>query len=369
MGIRIHFDTEAIAIPGAVCRVLDRAGEAELKVLFALCAHRSLCEIFGDEGTADTLAELSGCTPDEVQAAIGFWRGVGVMDMGKAGKAKASRKVSPVSEPAAEPAAVVETPAKAETEDKPRGPKPAPKNELPRYTTEELATLLEQRKDAADCIDECQRIWGKMFNTHEVNILLGLVDYLGLDWEYVLILLAYCLKVQEARGVRRSLRYVETVAFDFYDEGVCDVAALNEKIRQSEQMAETESQLRTLFGMGSRSLTPTEKKYFSTWLYEYKYGMDIIRRAYEITVDSKGEFKIKYMNSILANWHSDGRRTLEDVDRAEAAFRAANETSRSSGVKAGRHHPTDSPSSFDVDDFFRDAVRRNFGDDFDPRAQ
>lgn len=375
-------DTSAVTIPAAAMSVLPRAGETDLKVLLALCADPALRR-FGDrtEG-GKKIAAAVGCTPEDVQDALAFWRGAGVCAICRDTAARRGREdpsdtgvkiagsapdapTAPTNESAETVSAsteTTETPAPTVVAAR----KPMPRSELPRYTTEELTALLETRKDAAECLDECQRIWGKMFNTHEVNMILGLVDYLGLDWEYVLVLLAYCHKTQEARGIRCSLHYVETTAFHLYDDGVCDVAALHERIKRNELMAEMETRLRSLFGMGSRALTPTEKKYFAAWLYEYKYDEDIIRRAYEITVDSKGEFKIKYMNSILANWHRDGLRTLEEIDRAQAAHRAEVDRARTMHTKPSGEggSPRANGTSYDVSDFFNAAVRRSLGDDF-----
>lgn len=358
MSIRIRFDTDAIAIPGGALSAMDRASVNDVKVLLALCAHRELCAAYGEDETVSALAETVGCSLGEVKDAVAFWRGVGVLDVG-AGKSRSSAR----ARKEASAPIISEEPVMAEDTADVR--KPMPKSEVPRYTTEELTALLEARKDAADCIHECQRIWGKMFNTHEINMILGLVDYLGLAWEYVLTLLAYCRKVQETRGIKPSLHYMEKTAFGFYDEGVCDLPALEDKIKQIEQMVEVEGQLRTLFGMGARALTPAEKRYFAAWLYEYKYGIDIIRRAYEVTVDTKGSFNIRYMNSVLANWNKDGLRTLEDVERADAAFRAENENKRvGAPVSGGRKSVSQGkPASFDVDDFFAAAVRRSFGED------
>ena len=216
--------------------------------------------------------------------------------------------------------------------------------------------LLEEHPDTASYISESQNVWGKIFNTHEINILLGLVDYLGLDWDYVLILLSYCRRLSERRGSTKSLHYVETVAFGFYDEGICDAVSLQDKLRQMELMAETEGQLRSLFGMGSRALSTTEKRYFSAWLYDYGYGMDIIRRAYEITVDAIGEPKVKYTNSILSSWNSKGLKTLDAVN----AFVEASDRERGKGKGETARRVG---STFETDSFFAAALRRNFGDE------
>ena len=227
-------------------------------------------------------------------------------------------------------------------------------------TSAELADLLEARKEVNDFLRECQNVWGEMFNTHQTNTILGFVDYLGLEWDYILALLAFGVREQDKRGGKRSLRYVEKMAFDFYDEGITDLPALQEKIRRLEQTAEVEGSLRRMFGMGERALTPAEKKKFSTWLYEYQYGLDVITRAFEVTVDAKGSPNLKYMDAVLANWNRDGLRTLEDIEASEARFQAQK------AEKLNKKPASDGQGSFNTDDFFAAAVRRSLGDDFDP---
>jgi DnaD/phage-associated family protein len=126
-------------------------------------------------------------------------------------------------------------------------------------------------------------------------------------------------------------------------------------------MEEVEGQLRRMFGMGERALTPTEKKKFSAWLYDYRYGMDVITRAFEVTVDAKGSPNLKYMDAVLSNWNRDGLRTISDVEAAEAKFQAE-KTAKASGNKIAEGRE----GSFNTDDFFAAAVRRSLGEDFDP---
>ena len=97
-----------------------------------------------------------------------------------------------------------------------------PEATLPTYTTEELSGILERRAETSAVIDECERMLGKMFSTSETAKVVGLIDYLGLDGEYIINLCAHC-----ARIGKKSLRYVETVAFDLYDRGIISVEALD----------------------------------------------------------------------------------------------------------------------------------------------
>lgn len=354
MNIQLHYGSSVISLPGAVSKAADRATATDLRVILAICGDPAL-------DTTEKIAESTGISVDEVAASVAFWRGAGILTM-------TSGKKSATNAKASEKAVPTEAPGTNDTKIAPEQPakKAASSASLPRYTSEELANLLESRKDTASFLAECQNVWGKMFNVHEHNIILGLTDYLGLEWDYVLTLLAFCGVEQDKRGIRRSLRFVETAAFNFYDEGVTDLPALQTKLRRMEQMEEVEVQLRRMFGMGDRALTPGEKKKFSAWLYEYNFGMDMITRAYEITVDAKGSPNLKYMDAILANWNRDGIRTPEDVNKANQAFHA--DKSRGSKAASKESSNASHTGSFDTDDFFTAALTRSLGEDFVKRA-
>lgn len=376
MAVKINYEYETVTIPAKAVPALERAGAADIRLLMALCTNAELRS--SPAGDLAAFAAAAGCTEAQAAASLAFWRGAGVLVMddtvGRVSDLLREREEdAPSVDAASEQAPAVQTSggetsagqtSAGQTPDidteEPTARKPEPKvrrkDHLPSYTSDQISTYFEEHPDTASFIEESQNVWGKMFNTHEVNILLGLVDYLGLDWEYVLILLSYCRKLSERRGTAKSLHYVETVAFGFYDEGVCDATSLQEKLRQMEQMAETEGQLRSLFGMGTRSLSTTEKRSFSAWLYDYGYGMDIIRRAYEIAVDAIGEPKIKYINSILSSWNSHDIKTLEE---ANAFFEAENRRRGKGKGDTARQVG----STFDTNDFFEAALRRNFGDE------
>lgn len=369
MSVRIYFGYETVTLPAAAMAVMERAGVADIRLLMALCTDKRLRELPENDYAAFGLA--AGISEAQAAASLAFWRGAGILTTDREGIPAPAAEALPAAETSAavaEPAPAVQTqPAAVQTEPaagtdagKEKTPKPGRHDQLPSYTTDQITAILESQSDMADFIDEAQNVWGKMFNTHEINILLGLVDYLGLEFEYVLILLAYCRRLLERRGSGRTLHYVETTAFSFYDEGVTDPIALSESIRKMEMMAETEGQLRSMFGMGTRTLSATEKRHFSSWLYDFGYDIDIIRRAYDITVDAIGAPKIKYINSILSSWHAENLTTLEAIEAYEAA--------KPRPKTAGKSKPDTArklASSFETDDFFDAAMRRSFGDDYD----
>ena len=99
-----------------------------------------------------------------------------------------------------------------------------------------------------------------------------------------------------------------------------------------------------MFGMGGRELTTKEKKFLHAWCDEMNYDVDVIRLAYEITVDAIHEPAPAYTNSILEKWHSEGLRTAEEV---QAYLSQQKKDAAPSG------------GSFDTDEFFDAALRRS----------
>ncbi len=362
--LRFHYDHAVATLPVIPPEVLERATVTDLRLL--MCLAMSGAPLTGDTAEATVAAIAAHCHLGQVEtaASLAFWRGTGILDMndGGASVTAASRKASKVQTKQPEPSAPTEASPTTVVRKATSG------DQIPQYSATELADLLESRAETKANIDECQRIWGKIFNYREINILLVLSDYLGLDWDYIMSLLARCASDLEKQGANRSMHYVEKTALSYYDEGIRTLDELQEKFRRLDTLKDAQSQLRTLFGMGDRRLTPRETKFFSTWLYDFQYDLDIIRMAYDVTVDIKGDPNMAYMNSVLSNWNRDGLRTPADIEAHNAAYRAEQEKSRTTETTGRRRgaEPATPSGSFDTDDFFGAAVRRSLGEDFNP---
>jgi len=339
MKYKLYYGDGVLNLPLSLLSHLPQADAGTLKVLLVVAAGGNLSK--------EKIAREVGCDVDAVTEALGFWRGAGILTADMAPEKKKpvaieepKEQVQASEEPTVAPPKVVDSAAPVT---------PAPATQLPRYNTEQLVALLEKRRELATLIDECSRILGKVLNTHETGLLLGIVDHLNVDGEYLLLLLAHC-----AKTGKKSVRYVEKMAVGLYDEGVTSLAALQECLKRKEEADEVEGQIRTLFGMSSRALTAKERRHVDAWLFTYHYGMDVITRAYEMTVDAIGKSSIPYTNSILERWNAAGLRTLDEIQKAEEERNAAPKTASAPG------------NSFDTDDFFDAALKRSFGDDYEP---
>ena len=296
------------------------ADEEDLRVLLAAILLEER------DGDIDAEALCKGlCIEDsELSASIKFWRGAGLLGTSK----KSARKDGEAKESAKSKIESAHKDGKVERE------------AVPTYTTEELTELMEKRRITADFISEASRVYGKIFNQHEVEIIVRMIDYIGFDEECVLMLLSFYSKD------KKPLRYIEKAALALYDEGVSEASVLQQKLCAMERIKDSEGQIRAMFGMTGRALTTKEKKYISAWIEKMNFGVEMIRLAYEKTVDATHGPSCAYANGILERWFADGIDTPQKVAEADDKRLAAKNT--------------EPGSSFDTDDFFEAALRRSY---------
>lgn len=321
MKISFIYDREALVLPGKLIGKLDRATKKDLKILFVLAASNER-RLDIDRYSAE-LAREAGCTETEFAASVAFWRGAGVIETDEIGEVLKKDINS-------EPQKAVSQSAKPK--------KSSLEDELPSYSTSEINSMLEKNNDAVLLIEEAQRILGKVMNPHEIGTVIGLGDYLGLDSDYILTLMDHCVRMG-----KKSVHYIKKRAFTLVDDGITDQATLTNKLKKLEAMATVEGEIRSLFGMKDRTLTTKEKKFINAWIGEFGYGIDVIKKAYELTVDAIHEPSPAYANAIIERWNKDGLRDL-------------------AAIEADQENKQPIEGSFNTNEFFELALNRSFND-------
>ena len=309
-----QYGSRVIVLPAAALAVAGQASALDLRVLLAAAGTPDL--LADAAACAESLAGALGVSAAEIGSSLAFWRGAGVL------------LEAETAATAAAPVKAQQRPVKAD-----RG--------LLSYTTTELVQEVQDNAELSALINACQQTFGKIFTTAEVAIVAGLSGQLSLDGEYILLLLSHCVRMG-----KKSLRYAEKTALSLYDEGVTSAVALEERLRRIEMMADATGKIRAMFGLASRAFTTKEKKMVEAWVCTMQYSDEVIRLAYEATVDAIGKPSISYANSILERWYAEGYRTTEDVTGAMEAYRRQ---------KMGG-------SSFDIDEFFRAALKNTYGE-------
>lgn len=315
--MKFNFRQDVLVLPASVLSCCEKADAAAMRVLVWLASDLTLAD------KPRQLAKLADCSERDVKKAIELWIKTGVL-----------------ATESGETVAVMATPETVVEKTEKRVLQRA--DTLPVYTATELADLIEKRQGMRELIDEAQQILGKMFNPSEINILVAMVDYLTMDEDCILLLLAHCKRIG-----KDSLRAIEKYAYSLVDDDITDAAALEERFRYLEQLHTFEGEVRSMFGMKSRALTSKEKKMLKKWC-EFGYGIDVVQRAYEITVGATNTPSPSYANAILERWNSEGLKTVAEIDAKLAEEAAA----KGEGTTLG--------NSFDTDDFFEAALKRSF---------
>ena len=376
--IDLLYGTDALTLPAAVLERLNVAGEVELKVLLSL----------GDAATRaafdkSEVAERLGLDPAAVQGALEFWRGAGVLKKSELKSApeagalpslpkkvesaeeaesagSATSTAAPIgdgngdtAEDAAMDTADKGVPAKTSATDatspaKSQSPKASvtivrSDDGMPHYTAEEINRIFAENGELSGMIDECQNIFGKLFNPTEINKIMALTEYFRLDCEYILLLCYYCRKIDKT-----SVPYLDKLARSLYNEGIDNVDALGDRLGQLEAAAELGGYYRTLSGAGKRYFTDRESRFLAQWV-KWSVKPEMLKIAYEVSVDATGAPSMPYINKVLSNWKEAGYVTADQVRAAMEEYKQKKET-RAAGAPN---------NSFATDEFFEAALKRS----------
>ncbi|MBQ6824607.1 MAG: DnaD domain protein [Clostridia bacterium] len=262
------------AVPALIAdRFLDMATGAQLKVLLFLLRFDKMAH------TGESIAKFCNLKPEEVDDAIQFWvkERVFVLEQGKL------RLVS--------------------------GIKTVQQKELPRVAP--TIILSETNDEFKGMIGEIQRIVGKPINSLTVSLFYNMAENLHFAPEMIVQLAAYCNSIGKF-----SYRYMETVAADWYDEGIVTFELAEQKIAQLEANRGLESRLKKAFGIAT-NFSAKQKEFIHGWV---KLGLseELILEAYNRCMDAKSQMSFAYMNKILENWSQKGFKKVADI-REEAS--------------------------------------------------
>ncbi len=307
---------KGIFLPESVINSLLTATEAELKLLMLL-AREGRDKDYLSESDLLPLCEGAGIDKETFAEAMAFFRGAGLVE----NEDKAEKEIKPETEKP-EPEPILPTPKKK--------PHPA------LYTSAQLADVAQTPK-FRELVEFAARKLEKTFNTHDLSTLYSFVDTLALPYDVIMLGIEHC--VGEGK---MSLRYVEKLLMDFADKEIDTYDKADNYIRRRVMFKSFEGRIRTLMGLGQRSLTAREKAMLNSWQTEFCTPDELIVLAYEKTVEKTGKASMSYMNKILENWHTAGFKTVLDVEAGD--------------VKA---EPSSGNSSFNLEDFVQVAVARS----------
>lgn len=269
-------EMKKVAIPARIVdQMLPTTTGAQLKVLLFLLRYDQLAH------TAEEIAAHCGITAEEVEEAIRYWvrEQVLVNEQGRLRLVSGTKTVLP--------------------------------RELPRVQPSTI--LAEASPDFQGMLKEIERMVGKPLNSMMVSLFYTMQENLGFSPEMIVQLAAYCNSIDKF-----SCRYMETVAVDWFDEGVVSFEQAEAKISKLEQSRDLERRLQRAFGIAT-AFSKKQKDQINEWI-EKGLTEELILEAYNRCMDNKGQMSFPYMNKILQSWNEQGIKKVSEI-KEEAAVR------------------------------------------------
>ncbi|MBQ7386618.1 MAG: DnaD domain protein [Clostridia bacterium] len=218
-------------------------------------------------------------------------------------------------------------------------------------------------ENLAAMLTECAALMDKAaLNTQEIKTVCVLNSEYGLSPEYITVLAAHI----AAKGKLTAVRLREE-GKRLAGKGIDSLEALEQYIVERENESADEWEIRRTLGIYNRNLTVSEKDYFKKWTGELGYSTSIVALAFDICVLNTGKLSCPYMDTLLSSWHKAGCKTIEECRSANASHKAQgdSEAEKSPRKRARTEPPKPRYGDFNVDEAFKHALSRSFGDDED----
>lgn len=172
---------------------------------------------------------------------------------------------------------------------------------------------LKQNEEIVQLLYIAEQYLGKTLSPSEIQKLLFFYDGLGFSTDLIEYLLEYCVSRSH-----KSIRYMETVALAWAQEGISTVA---EAKKANARYSKDYYSILKALGITNRSPVETEVTLMDTWLKTYGFSMAVIQEACTRTVLQTGQASFQYADKILTGWKKKQVKSLEDIQALDAEYK------------------------------------------------
>ena len=194
-------------------------------------------------------------------------------------------------------------------------------------TGAQLAKALNESDDLKHLMAGAEEQFGRLLTTTEQKIFVNIYEYLSLPVDVILMIIAHCISLGKS-----SARYIEKTAVSWSDMEIDTHEKASAYIEKITKENDNFQLVKKCFGIFDRNLTSKEKQFINIWFSDYGFEINIIKHAYEKTVDSIGKPAFAYINRILQNWYQCGAKTMKDIARLDNKFEAGKKSSASYNI-------------------------------------
>ncbi len=300
---------------------LKLAGAAQLKVILWFLRHA------GENYSTEDIARALSMQEADVRDSLLYWSETGVIYVseGKITPAKSEINESFSSDETVKTQSaseeVTQKTENVEPEKQTKSSRALSRPEKPdiRYLTKRMS----EDEGIVYLMQAADEIFGRPTNNNDKATLLMIHETDGLPVEVIIMLLQYAAEIGKC-----NIRYIEKIAISWADDEVNTLERAEKRIQQLTSGRNAAGIVQNIIGLEKHSPTEKETYYADRWINQWKFTSEMIRRAYEICVDTKSKYIPKYVDSVLGRWFSSGITTPEqaDMDQSKGKKKAQNKT-------------------------------------------
>ena len=219
-------------------------------------------------------------------------------------------------------------------------------------THEQIAARCEECEQFRHIFEEAHIKLNKTIGYEGQATFIMLHDSYGLPFEVILMLIEYAV----IKG-KTGFAYLANLGRIWAENEIDTLEAAESYIEEQTGVDAVWKEFRELSGVKNQNPTTKQRNFFNIWKKEYGFDVDMIFKAYEISVENTEKMSLQYMDKILKNWHDKGVKTPADAEKLKEDFQAG----KSKGKKDNKPEVHSDDSSYDLDAFAKKAARLKFG--------
>jgi len=262
--------------------------------------------------STEEISANTGVSAEETEEAVIFWQQANVLSPQTNISAAPVKSIMP-QQTEITPVQPVQQPVNSSAE-----PMPDHKTNL---SGSEIASIMDNSQDIRELFKIAESILGALKNS-QMNSMIWMYDHLGLKKEVIITLISYCASIEKI-----NTAYMEKIASVWAENDINTINAAQDEIQRMTASKEYSAKIAKLFQMQSR---PTTKQ--NEFILQWKnadISLELIKLAYEKTMEQINKLNFNYINKILLSWQSSGFKTVQDVQAAESEYKKKKAGSKS----------------------------------------
>lgn len=204
-------------------------------------------------------------------------------------------------------------------------------------TNEQVIKRCKESPEIKNMFNDIQVLLNKTIGYDSQAILIMMHDHYGLPTEVIYMLVDYCKSIG-----KYGFSYIASVGRDWGEKEIDTIEKADEQIKILNQCNGLWKEFAQMAGIQNPKPSSSQSAYLRQWSQEMKFNIEMIYLAYEEMLNHSSRISFPYMNKILANWHSKGLKTPDDVEKDKLNYKMSKEK--------------DDKPSFDTEEFESRAI-------------